>query len=185
VSDNGWTTNDLGIRWLQHFIKHTDHRVVGSRRLLIFDGHDSHRTAKFTNLCEENNIYTLSLPPHSSHLLQPLDVVYFSPLKRAYSHEIDNLVGNHINHITKLEFLPAFQAAFYRAFTESNICASFQATGIVPFNPDAVLSKLNVVVRTPSPAAALLEPAWVEQTPSNTRELDAQSSLVGRKIQEN
>jgi predicted transcriptional regulator len=48
-----------------------------------------------------------------------------------------------------------------------------------------VLLKLNVVVCTPSPAAALLEPAWVEQTPSNARELDAQSSLVGRKIQEN
>jgi hypothetical protein len=29
VSDNGWTTNELGVEWLKHFIKHTDGKVVG------------------------------------------------------------------------------------------------------------------------------------------------------------
>ena len=41
-----------------------------------------------------------------------------------------------------------------------------------------------MVVRTPSPAA-LLEPTWVDQTPSNARELDAQSSLVVENIRRN
>ena len=52
------------------------------------------------------------MPPHSSHLLQPLDVGCFSPLKRAYSREVEGLIRHYINHITKLEFLPAFKAAF-------------------------------------------------------------------------
>jgi hypothetical protein len=52
------------------------------------------------------------MPPHSSHLLQPLDVGCFSPLKRAYGSQIESLIRSHINHITKLEFLPAFKAAF-------------------------------------------------------------------------
>jgi hypothetical protein len=34
VSDNDWTTNELGVEWLKHFIKHTDGKVVGARRLL-------------------------------------------------------------------------------------------------------------------------------------------------------
>ena len=93
------------------------------------------------------------MPSHSSHLLQPLDVGCFSPLKLAYGHEIEGLIRNYINHITKLEFLPAFKAAFYQAFTETNISASFRGAGLVPFNPDTVLSKLDVVVRTPSPLA--------------------------------
>jgi hypothetical protein len=88
VSDNGWTTNDYGERWLKHFIKHTEHRIVGLRRLLLFNGYDSYRLAKFNDLCEENNIYTLCMPPHLSHRLQPLDVGCFSPLKGAYSNEI-------------------------------------------------------------------------------------------------
>ncbi|EMD60751.1 hypothetical protein COCSADRAFT_163186 [Bipolaris sorokiniana ND90Pr] len=42
----------------------------------------------------------------------PLDVGCFSPLKRAYSREVESLIRYHINHITKLEFLPAFKVAF-------------------------------------------------------------------------
>jgi hypothetical protein len=30
------------------------------------------------------------LPPHSSHTLQPLDVVLFKPLSQAYSNELTN-----------------------------------------------------------------------------------------------
>ncbi|KAF1924196.1 CENP-B protein, partial [Didymella exigua CBS 183.55] len=106
VSDNGWTNNELGVEWLKHFHAHTKTRCVGARRLLILDGHESHHSLEFQELCKENNIYTLCMPPHSSHLLQPLDVGCFSPLKRAYSREIEALIRHHINHITKLEFLP-------------------------------------------------------------------------------
>lgn len=42
LSENGWTTNQLGIKWLQHFDKHTKDRTVGVYRLLVIDGHKSH-----------------------------------------------------------------------------------------------------------------------------------------------
>ena len=132
VSDNGWTNNELGVAWLKHFDAHTKTRVVGTRRLLILDGHESHQSLQFQEFCKENNIYTLCMPPYSSHLLQPLDVGCFSPLKRAYSREVESLIRNHINHITKLEFLPAFKAAFDRSFTPANIRSAFQGAGLVP-----------------------------------------------------
>ena len=69
------------------------------------------------------------MPPHSSHILQPLDVGCFSPLKASYGKQIESLVRVQINHITKLEFLPAFKAAFTAAFTEQNIRSGFRATG--------------------------------------------------------
>ena len=72
------------------------------------------------------------MPPHSSHLLQALDVGCFSPLKRAYSHKVESLMRNRINHITKLKFLPAFKAAFDRSFTSANICSAFQGAGLMP-----------------------------------------------------
>ncbi|KAF7574042.1 hypothetical protein PtrM4_056650 [Pyrenophora tritici-repentis] len=77
---------------------------------------------------------------------------------------------NHINHITKLEFLPAFKAAFDRAFTPANICSAFRGAGLL---------------RTPTPpAAALPEAPWVAQTPSNARELEAQLSLICRRVRQ-
>jgi hypothetical protein len=45
VSKNGWTTHEIGLRWLQkQFIPHTNSRVRGRFRLLILDRHGSHLT---------------------------------------------------------------------------------------------------------------------------------------------
>jgi hypothetical protein len=77
LSENGWTNNKLGLDWLKHFNEHTINRSVGTYRLLIIDGHESHHSADFEAYCKENNIITLCIPPHSSHLLQPLDVGCF------------------------------------------------------------------------------------------------------------
>jgi hypothetical protein len=122
------------------------------------------------------------MPPHSSHLLQPLDVGCFSPLKRAYSREVESLIRHHINHITKLEFLPAFKTAYDRSFTSANICSAFRGAGLVPLYPDTVLSKLDVQLRTPTPPEALPEAPWEACTPSNVRELDAQSTLIRERV---
>jgi hypothetical protein len=184
VSDNGWTNNELGVEWLKHFNAYTKARTVGARRLLILDGHESHHSLEFQELCKEYNIYTLCMPPHSSHLLQPLDVGCFSPLKRAYSREVESLIRNHINHVTKLEFLPAFKAAFDRSFTPANICSAFRGAGLVPLQPETVLSKLDVQLRTPTPPAALTEALWEARTPSNARELEAQSSLIRERVRQ-
>ena len=183
VSDNGWTNNELGVDWLKHFDAYTKARTVGARRLLILDGHESHHSLEFQDLCKENNIYTLCMPPHSSHLLQPLDVGCFSPLKRAYSREVESLMRDHINHVTKLEFLPAFKAAFDCSFTSASICSAFRGAGLVPLEPDTVLSKLDVQLRTPTPPA-LTEALWEARTPSNVRELEAQSSLIRERVRQ-
>jgi hypothetical protein len=50
--------------------------------------------------------------PYLLHLLQPLDISCFLLLKRAYSREVKALIRYYINYITKLEFLPAFKAAY-------------------------------------------------------------------------
>jgi hypothetical protein len=151
LSDNGWTTDLLSLDWLKHFDVHTKARVKGTHRLLILDGYGSHLTLEFENYCNENKILTLCMPAHTSHLLQPLDMGCFSPLKKAYGRQIDRLIRNHINHISKIEFLPAFRIAFDVAITSNNIRGGFRGTGLIPFNSESVISKLDVRLATPSP----------------------------------
>jgi hypothetical protein len=182
VSENGWTTNELGMKWLEHFNKHTKERTIGTHRLLILDGHESHNSVKFQQYCKEAKIITLCMPPHSSHLLQPLDVGCFSSLKRAYGRQAEDMMRNRINHITKIEFLPAFQQAYHRTITKENILGGFRGAGLVPHDPEAVISRLDVKLRTPSPSAVEDLP-WLSQTPSNTLELGSQSTLVKQRIQ--
>ncbi|EFQ93559.1 hypothetical protein PTT_09042 [Pyrenophora teres f. teres 0-1] len=150
VSDNGWTTDELGVEWVKHFNQHTATRTVGVYRLLIVDGHSSHATSEFDQYCTENKIITLCMPAHTSHLLQPLDVSCFSPLKRAYGREIEELARQGVYHINKIDFLTVYTQIRQTVFTQQNIQAGFHATGLVPPCLDRVLSSLTVV-RTPSP----------------------------------
>jgi hypothetical protein len=89
------------------------------------------------------------MPPHSSHLLQPLNVACFSLLKRKYSDEISALARSRIHYISKETFLPAFKATFEKVFTLENVQAGFRGAGLVLYNLEAVLLKLNVRLRTP------------------------------------
>jgi hypothetical protein len=103
----------------------------------------------------------------SSHYLQPLDVGCFGPLKQAYGRQIEDLMRAHINHVSKLEFLCAFREAFFTSITEKNIQGSFAGARLVPYDPERVLSKLGVKLRTPTPPTSRPGTAqpWVPQTP--------------------
>jgi DDE superfamily endonuclease len=81
---NGWINNETGLEWLKYFDKYTAPRIKGPYRILVLDGHESYESVEFQDYYKSHNIVTLGLPAHSSHLTQPLDVGYFSVLKRIY-----------------------------------------------------------------------------------------------------
>jgi hypothetical protein len=90
------------------------------------------------------------MPPYLSHLLQPLNIACFSLLKRSYSDSISALARNHIYYISKETFLLAFKAAYKLTFTKQNARAGFKGAGLVLFNLEAVLLKLDMRLRTPT-----------------------------------
>jgi hypothetical protein len=57
----------------------------------------------------------------------------------------------HINHVSKLEFLCAFRKAFFASITEKNIQGGFAGAGLVPYDLERVLSKLDVKLRMLTP----------------------------------
>jgi hypothetical protein len=110
---------------------------------LILNGHGSHSGPEFDQFCTKNSIIPLYMPPHSSHLLQPLDVSCFSPLKRAYKQEVQKQIALGINHIDKNEFLTIYSRVRMAALSKGNIQSAFKATGLIPYDPEQVLSRLN------------------------------------------
>ena len=185
TSSNGWTTNELGLEWIKHFDKHTRTRTKGAKRLLILDGHESHHSVEFEEYCQNNDIITLCMPAHSSHRLQPLDVSYFSVLKRAYSLYIENLMRRHQTHIAKEDFLAGFYDAFQTAMTADNVKSGFAKAGLVPFDPQNVLGELEshlVPTPTVSPLSAASSLSLPTKTPRNINEATRQSRYLQRKI---
>jgi len=183
VSDNGWTTNELGFTWLQKlFEQYTAQRTVGRYRLLILDGHSSHATPEFDQFCEAHSILTLCMPPHSSHLLQPLDVGCFSPLKKYYGQQVAEYMACGVNHIDKDDFIPMFLEARTRALSQNNIQSGFAAAGLVPLKPEVVLSQLPARPETPPEVT----PPSSQQsliTPQNVLQLQRQATTIKRLIQ--
>ena len=183
VTDNGWTTNEKGLEWVQFFNQQTK-PTKGVYRLLILDGHESHHSVDFETYCKANYIITLCMPAHSSHRLQPLDVGCFGPLKTAYNRQLEKLIKVHFTHITKADFFTAFYTAFQASITENNVKGGFKGSGLVPFDPESVISKLDVVLRTPSPPGTPKTPRtlWDPKTPSTTLEATAQSDFIKNRV---
>ena len=79
-------------------------------RLLILNSHSSYVTIDFINYCDQNKILLAILPPHSTHTLQPLDVVMFKPLSTAYSKELTTHLhnGQGLSVIKKSDFFHLF-----------------------------------------------------------------------------
>ena len=90
TSENGWTDNELGLNWLKKcFEPATAKYPHGEYRLLIVDGHASNISTEFIKFCNEKKIILLCLPPHTTHILEPLDVSVFGPLSREYRKQLE------------------------------------------------------------------------------------------------
>ena len=152
--------------------------------MLILDGYKSYLSAKFQKFYKDYAIITLYLSTYSLHLTQPLDVGCFSVLKQAYSKELKLFIQASIDYITKTEFLIAFYAAYNNSITQSNVLGGFQGAGLVPFDLQAVILKLDIKLQTliltrPPPANA--DP-WVSQTLYTTAEAFLQSVYMQKRI---
>ena len=152
--------------------------------MFVLDGHKSHLSNAFEIYYQQNNIITLCFSPHSSYIIQPLDIGCFNILKRIYGRKIEDFIKTAITYITKLEFFHAFKAAYDRTMTSENVRTSFRSSGLIPFDLQAVISKLDVKLRTLTPTGPPPTDAdlWVSQTPYNPAEAIAQSALVQNKI---
>ena len=120
------------------------------------------------------------MPPHSSHLLQPLDVACFAVLKRSYGLRVQGQMWAGINHVDKDDFLELYIPAREATYSSHTIQSGFRATGLVPFEPEEVLSRLHIQLQTPSPVRPTLEATapWVPETPHNIAELDLHTKAI-------
>lgn len=52
--------------------------------VLFVDGHHSHLTLELIELAKSKGIHLFCLPPHTTHILQPLDVGVYGPVKKCW-----------------------------------------------------------------------------------------------------
>ncbi|CAI6358618.1 unnamed protein product [Macrosiphum euphorbiae] len=85
-------------------------------------------------MTRENHILFLTLPPHTSHKLQPLDQTVFGTYKTFYNQAVKEWMVENRRPITIYNIGGCITKAYGRAFSVQNITKGFQVTGICPLN---------------------------------------------------
>ena len=126
------------------------------RILLVMDGHGTHTVQESVGYCAANRIDLCFLPPHTSHILQPLDVGIFAAYKAAYRRAgsesaIDDVEITWTSVATKnrCRMLARALIANMNSVTTFKVSRAFLNTGIYPVSIDRFLAKCSGVRNVP------------------------------------
>lgn len=142
MQPRAWMTSYLFSAWISHFIACICHIGAISpdhRHLLILDGHSSHATLEVIQEARSAGLDILTLPSHTSHALQPLDVAVFKPFKRYFREYRDFWTSRNMHQPAGKETLAEWVSlALRKALSPKNIKNGFASTRIIPLNHSAV-----------------------------------------------
>ena len=170
MQTKAWMTATLFSHWISHVIRCLQSKggiSQGRRHLLIFDGHNSHVTLEVVHKCREVGLDLVTLPSHTSHRLQPLDVGVFAPFKRYFKRYRDAWsVSNKGKRASKQTLAMWVSRASECALTRSNTTAGFRTTGIYPLNSEAVNVHMGPARQFGTRSTPVQQGGSVQQGPS-------------------
>jgi hypothetical protein len=172
ANDTAWMNDELLLKWAEHFNKYSALRQKGKYRLLLLDNHGSHCTRQFIQYCDNNGIWLFSTIPHTTHLVQPLDVVIFQPYKHWYGKAVAEAYATGCLDFDKMELLNSLHTIRVQTFKKSSILSAWKKAGLIPYAPEAVLDLIQLPIpETPPPNASTSYN--IEETPETVGGLTA------------
>ncbi|XP_076664956.1 uncharacterized protein LOC143367216 [Andrena cerasifolii] len=107
--------------------------------VLYVDGHSSHLTKELSDFCSGHEIELVALFPNATHLMQPMDVALFHPLKLSYRDAVHNWrMSNDGQQLNKAFFACVLKSALYALNFYTILQNGFKKCGLSPFCQDAI-----------------------------------------------
>ncbi|XP_059071395.1 MFS-type transporter clz9-like [Cryptomeria japonica] len=145
VQEHAWMKKEVFLNWLEHFACSVPGGVSPSRRaLMIFDGQGSHVDFKIIEEARQIGIDLVTLPAHTCHKMQPLDVSAFSPFKNYFKKKRTIWMSKYPQiKIGREEMATLASKAFSQELAPTNIISGFHREGIWPLNRSAVQNDMG------------------------------------------
>lgn len=142
-SDKGCMNGEVFFEYMINaFIQWVSREKIKLRIIVFCDGHRSHMTYKLCTFCGDKEIELIALHPNATHILQPLDVSIFRPLKINWTKCVHEWKMDRARKdgevLTKYNFAPFLKTAFDKTFEGQSVLNGFRACGLYPLDPDAV-----------------------------------------------
>ncbi|XP_064098554.1 uncharacterized protein LOC135209721 [Macrobrachium nipponense] len=101
------------------------------------DWHETRNNFYLASSLKSMNIILYGLPPNTTHIMQPLDVAVFGPLKKNWTKGAKEFERkNPDDMITQVNFAKVFLPIYYDSVSAANIKSGFSKCGLVPFDAD-------------------------------------------------
>ena len=135
-----WMTSDTFFKWFKEWEK-VSRSYKGDAlepRLLVYDSHLSHVWYGTLEFARIQKVTILKLPPHTTDLLQPLDVSVFKALKDYWGDILFRRLRLTRSRLAKEEFSShlCHPDVWGKALSEENIKSGFRRTGVFPVDLD-------------------------------------------------
>lgn len=147
-SASGWFDMNLFEMWFfQLFLPHVEStRENNDKVVLVGDNLASHFSPRVIEACGTNNIYITPFPANATHLMQPLDVAVFAPMKRKWREILDQWrKESRFQGCIPKEQFPNLLNRLWKGISQNvaeNLKSGFRATGLHPANPGEVLKRI-------------------------------------------
>lgn len=135
LSKSGWMNGETFFKYVsQDFLQWINRKNIPLPVVLFVDGHKSHMTLLLSEFCSENGIILVALCPNATHVLQPMDVSLFRPLKNNWTNTRDRKIGQSTQSFKKEHVPTALQAALDETMKNTAILPNgFRACGKILF----------------------------------------------------
>ncbi|CAF2918027.1 unnamed protein product [Rotaria sp. Silwood2] len=138
VTQSGWVEEETFYDWfVNQFCPAVEH--IKRPVMLFFDGHHAHISARIVKHAMVNKIELECLPPHTTTLLQPLDVVTLNKVKTAWRNIlVDHNMKTNSAPIGKQEFSLMISDLWKNHILKGHCSNGFTRSSIYPYDPRAV-----------------------------------------------
>lgn len=142
-SPKGWVNPAMFTEWLGSFAASVP-TSVKRPLLLIMDGCSSHLQLATIALANQIGVKILLLPPHASHLAQPLDVCVFRALKESLRDHVHELTATTGQVSIAKDDIPVLLSKAWPSITNSNIVSGFNNSGLFPADRAMMQKRLQL-----------------------------------------
>ena len=131
------------MEYLDHLIEHSRAGPDKPWKILLLDGHESHRTDDFQLKAAENHIKLFFFPSHLTHVLQPLDVGIFQPWKHCHNLAVQRALHSLDFEYSITSFFRDLTSIRQQTMQKHTILNAFENSGMWPVSCKAGLKKMR------------------------------------------
>ena len=142
VSNSDWMKETQFAEWFSFmFLPLTSELRESGVIVLFFDEHGSHISVDIVTRARCENVILHCLPPHTAHLLQPLDVSIFGAVKKSWARILKEFKIAYCGAtVCKHNFSSLLSQLWQEKMKPEYLVSGFRATGLYPLDR-AVIKK--------------------------------------------